>query len=283
MTPMELPTPPEEEAAETPDSPSIGEVLALWAVTFLIMMVAAQVAGAVFTRYLPGRKEFFLVECVVIVPALVLVWRRGYDFRTVFRLHPVRPAVLGYSLLVGAGMVVIVNLLDILIRLAVPLPEVVSELEASMADAMTARSLYEWGILFVVVAGLGGLLEEMLFRGLIQGTLERNMDTTRAVLVAALLFAVMHLWPWMLIQILLIGVVVGVLTWKSQSIYPAVAVHVLNNAIAVASTRWDDWPAGVPIVLPIAAVGAVVYGMRKFYQACEEDADDVAWEGEAGG
>ena len=88
--------------------------------------------------------------------------------------------------------------------------------------------------LLVVTATLvAGLFEEMLFRGFLQGVLEQHLRTVWAILASAVLFAFLHFIPWWFLQIAILGVVLGVLAYWSNSIIPSAVVHIINNGVAI--------------------------------------------------
>ncbi len=84
----------------------------------------------------------------------------------------------------------------------------------------------------VVSALLPALLEELAFRKCILGTLQKYGQGT-AVLVSALLFGVIHGGISQSVFAFLVGLVLGFITVKTGSIRTAIAVHFVNNALAV--------------------------------------------------
>jgi len=76
------------------------------------------------------------------------------------------------------------------------------------------------------------LSEEPLFRGLILGGFLQRYGSTRAIAYSALLFALIHLNPWQFPIGLLAGLLLGWLTVRTGSLWPAVFAHVLNNLSA---------------------------------------------------
>jgi membrane protease YdiL (CAAX protease family) len=87
------------------------------------------------------------------------------------------------------------------------------------------------------------LQEELIFRGLLQTVLARELSavetSARAAVAAlagsALLFAVVHLavGPWTAAAALLLGILAGELRRRSGSVIPAVVVHMIFNAPAL--------------------------------------------------
>ena len=82
------------------------------------------------------------------------------------------------------------------------------------------------------MAILPGLCEETLFRGAIQGTFEKR-GVWKGVIYAAVLFAVYHLNPWNFIPAIALGVLLGLVTVRTNSILPAMVCHVSNNCMGV--------------------------------------------------
>jgi membrane protease YdiL (CAAX protease family) len=83
----------------------------------------------------------------------------------------------------------------------------------------------------VMAAVVGGVFEESGFRGYFQGTLERYMPWSLAVLICALVMAPLHaatqgfVWPVLLFY-LLSDVALGVSAALTDSIQPGIVVHI---------------------------------------------------------
>ncbi|MCR4835079.1 MAG: CPBP family intramembrane metalloprotease [Bacteroidaceae bacterium] len=88
------------------------------------------------------------------------------------------------------------------------------------------------GILTIVF--MGPLSEELVFRhAILGGMLRRGVSPWIAILVSSLLFGIIH---WNPIQVLFasaLGVMLGILYAKSQSIVPSLIYHIINNGFAV--------------------------------------------------
>lgn len=88
------------------------------------------------------------------------------------------------------------------------------------------------GILTIVF--MGPLSEELIFRhAILGGMLRRGVSPWIAILVSSLLFGIIH---WNPIQVLFasaLGVMLGILYTKSQSIVPSLIYHIINNGFAV--------------------------------------------------
>lgn len=106
-----------------------------------------------------------------------------------------------------------------------------------LEDTFMDMSHSVWGILSIVVAA--PVLEETLFRGAIEGhllTLWKSKPWA-AILVSALVFGIIHMNPAQVFYASLIGIVLGWLRWRTDSIVPGILGHMLNNGLAVIFMR----------------------------------------------
>jgi len=86
-------------------------------------------------------------------------------------------------------------------------------------------------ILVVIVAPL---VEEMLFRGVLLSALGGYFGAGVALVGQAVLFAAYHFSAWMFVPMLMLGLACGYLTQHRGSLWPAVVLHALFNAVPVA-------------------------------------------------
>ncbi|MBL7992045.1 MAG: CPBP family intramembrane metalloprotease [Candidatus Kapabacteria bacterium] len=75
--------------------------------------------------------------------------------------------------------------------------------------------------------------EEILFRGLLQRSLEEVYPIRRAIVVTAIIFGILHFNPLSVLPLILIGAYLGFLAYYTQSLALPIVAHFLNNAIAI--------------------------------------------------
>ncbi|MGQ9854795.1 MAG: lysostaphin resistance A-like protein, partial [Candidatus Oleimicrobiaceae bacterium] len=205
----------------------------------------------------------------IIVPAIVATLVRGYRFSSVFRLRRVPSSQMALALLIGVAAAIISDELDRLVNLFFPMPDT---LVSQLKQLLSIRSAAE-GISVVLFAVLGaGLLEEMLFRGFLQQSFERRIDASRGIVFCSLAFALLHVNPWTSIQILVFGVLLGLLAWRSDSVLPAAIVHATNNGLSVLAINlgldnapWYLWHGHVRPRLLVPAIIILIWGIRLFF------------------
>ena len=91
------------------------------------------------------------------------------------------------------------------------------------------------GMLMVVI--MAPLFEEMLFRGIIQGGASHEYGPVKAILVSSAIFGLIHLVPQQVINAFLCGLILGYIYYRTGSLIPVIAIHLLNNAFAYIATR----------------------------------------------
>jgi uncharacterized protein len=75
--------------------------------------------------------------------------------------------------------------------------------------------------------------EEIGFRGLLQHWLQVAISPSRAVLLTAFLFAVMHFSIISFPYLFGLGALLGWAKWKTGSLYPSMLIHFLHNLIVI--------------------------------------------------
>ncbi|MBQ0141209.1 MAG: CPBP family intramembrane metalloprotease [Prevotellaceae bacterium] len=88
------------------------------------------------------------------------------------------------------------------------------------------------GILAIAI--IGPAAEEILFRGAIcEQMLRSGAKPWTAILVSALIFGIVHLNPAQIPFATILGIMFGILYYKTKSLIPSIILHIINNSLAV--------------------------------------------------
>ncbi len=87
-------------------------------------------------------------------------------------------------------------------------------------------------ILFLAIAVVAPILEELLFRGYLQSALMHRMKPWAAIALASAVFGIVHLQPLAFPMLAMLGAVFGYLYHKTGSLKVNMALHVINNGAA---------------------------------------------------
>ncbi len=123
----------------------------------------------------------------------------------------------------------------------IPLPDAVKQLvdplkqmmEEMFKGLVTAQSIPELAFVLLVVAFVPAIVEELLFRGVIQSTFERLVTPLRAALITGMIFGLFHFNPFAVLPLIGLGCYFGFLRARSHSIVLPMTAHFLNNSLAV--------------------------------------------------
>ena len=100
---------------------------------------------------------------------------------------------------------------------------------------------YQSGTLFALIAYViqASMAEELLYRGYILGYLRKcEINPIISILFQALIFILAHFSQdtgnWMyILEVFMVGITTGYLTWRSNNLVPAFVLHSITNLVAV--------------------------------------------------
>jgi sodium transport system permease protein len=112
--------------------------------------------------------------------------------------------------------------------------------------------------LFIVLAVLPALCEEIAFRGFILSGLRRGFRPWPAVLLSSFLFSLYQMNVFQFVPHFLLGIVLGLLVVRTGSLWPAVVFHFTYNSLLMLPVLMPDVSESVGDVSRLRAVFSVV-------------------------
>jgi membrane protease YdiL (CAAX protease family) len=211
-----------------------------------------------------------LAEIGIVIVPVIYIKKKNLSLKEIFRFNPIPTQIVSWSIILGISISIVGDELDRLVRWVFPAPDLLER----FSDFLQINSGIELVILVIGAVIAASLVEEAVFRGFLQKSLEIHQDVTRGVIYASLAWAISHLSFILLMQFFLIGILFGLLVWRANSIYPAVIGHAINNIIALIYFNmhqeklekfylWGDHVS--PLILILALVG-LYFGFRAFYR-----------------
>ena len=200
----------------------------MWVIIKLILYYFGYQLGfmALFmasSKYVAPMDAVTVTSLVMVASTLAMAWhlvRYGYVrvARTICR--EVSLQVLAVSVVFVFAVMYVANL----IVEQADIPNI-------MEDTFIAMSRNAFGVLSIAL--LGPILEELLFRGAIQDTLQCMTPRPWVAIVgASLIFGVVHMNPAQIPFAFFLGMVFGWLRYRTGSLLPGIVGHVLNNSVA---------------------------------------------------
>jgi membrane protease YdiL (CAAX protease family) len=296
------PLPPQTILERFGVSPFVFAILCLVFLFLLYQVVGGAVSFLLF-KGLPGPDDVEAIRIVtglgqlllLFVPALLLVRLATRSPREYFRLR--RPRALPV-LLSLVGIVSLQQILQVYLVFQdkIPIPEALARdleqyrklVEESMKLIVTANSIPELLWVILVIAMIPAVVEEFVFRGLVQSSIEKGSTPLHGAVVTGIVFGAYHLIPSSVVPLSMLGVYLGFLAYRSNSLWVSVIAHFFNNAVACVATylRVDDEAllTGDPKAMsPALLLGTVwffgiVFGLSTYYfyrvtRPAEPDAD----------
>jgi len=218
---------------------------------------------------------------VILTPTLLMTALFTYRPWQTLGLRRPPAAALGAAAFLAVLLHPLVRLLGDLVERLYPVSDQVRKsLEA--VDQSLLRAPY-WPVL-LLVAVLPAVCEELAFRGFILSGLRHLGHKWRAIVYTAIFFGLTHAILQQSLVACLLGVVIGYLAVQSNSIFPGMVFHVVNNSLAVIVgrtpvlrdllTRDPGHPARFWITIVIATLPALLllYGFHRLpWQRSEEE------------
>jgi len=113
---------------------------------------------------------------------------------------------------------------------AIPMPDLIKEY---FNRVLTHDA---WSFLMIAVAA--PILEELVFRGIVLNGFLKRYKPFSSILLSALIFGIAHLNPWQFFGAFFIGLVIGWIYWRTNSLIPGMVIHFVNNSVSFLMMLW---------------------------------------------
>lgn len=152
-----------------------------------------------------------------------------------------------------------------------------------MGELMGGKSGLHFVITAVLVGVVPGFVEEILFRGYVQSRLLQRWSPAAAIGMSAAIFALAHMDPLHLFLVFPIGLWLGIVAWRTGSIWPAVLCHMANNLLAVTLSQGEVTDgrfqtSDLILLIPcsVAMIASVYLLMRKLPDPASAESEHIS-------
>lgn len=240
-------------------------------VVSIVVGVIAQAGGSSLSNPTPAVSLIsdFLFDGAFVAAALYLARLQGRPRPSDFGFRSVRlRTAIGAIVAAGVGYYVISAIYAALLNLhgSDKLPK---ELGVSKSTAALVGAT-------VFVCVVAPIAEEFFFRGFIFGALRRmrivvaghELGTWVAAALTGILFGLAHTGSassQYLVPLGLLGFVLCLVRWRTRSLYPCMALHSINNSLAlgVSQLHWNAGEVVALIVGSVLVIGALTAPLAK--------------------
>lgn len=205
----------------TPTRPFWFPLISIIAVFFISSMLLGMLGGL-----LPDSADNTFVNFIVYVGSMLATIAYAASLHNTWQVelpsfHPKkwrfnpRLVLFGLLLMLSTGIVL------------TPLLEQLPEKYIEQLDSYMQGGL--WPMMTAVIAA--PILEEFLFRGIIQKNLVSRLGPLWGILLGSLIFGAIHLIPQQIIYAGCLGVILGTIYHLTGALNDAIAVHFVNNGL----------------------------------------------------
>jgi membrane protease YdiL (CAAX protease family) len=203
---------------------------------YLSVLIGMLVFGGIFSgMFDPERIEALtflpllavLTAVVIGLPILIYVIRKSVDYKALFRLYPVDIeeltmvaglAFLGYPAVIGLNLI---------------WHWLISSIGTPFVPIFPPITLFSEFIVAIIVIGIfPSVFEELMFRGIMLRGYE-TLGKCSAITITGVMFGFLHISFANFPALILLGIVLGYVVYRSDSVYTGMLYHFIHNSIAV--------------------------------------------------
>ncbi len=214
--------------------PAFPEAVFCFIMILMLQFVAMKYMATDLNAPDPGSSMMRLIVvqqlAMIACPAVFMGLLLTTSLRATFRLR--MPSLTAMA--IGVGLAAITHPLSMELSRFLVEYQVFPELPESARHVMELMKTDErptW-LLLLVFAVTPAICEELAFRGFILSGLARGGRLAIAVGISSVMFGIIHMIPQQAFNAALLGLVLGLLAIYSRSLFPAMAFHFCNNALA---------------------------------------------------
>jgi sodium transport system permease protein len=205
--------------------------------TAMVLMIALNLVGS-FAADWGVVRSLVSVQAIILLPVIFVLYRGNHDVKRTLALSLPRPAVWLATIVVAlSGWFVTVEL-TALQHSFLPFPE---DLLKQFEDLFKSLDTMPIGSSLILIALLPGICEELLCRGFMLRSFEPRLGATGSIIIVAIIFGLLHMNPYRLLPTVFLGVILGLLSVWSGSIFPAMLGHFMNNATSYLVQKNQTW------------------------------------------
>lgn len=217
--------------------PDMSDIWFVIALTLVLILYAGSMLQITF-----GLAGVFGTQMIILLVPLGVIWYTKKDIRKSygFQKTGIKSYLGGVITIVGVFLVNIV----ISIGLMKLFPDSTDNVVTTFSELMDGNVF----AVFLVIAAAPAICEEMLFRGMIFHGMKAKYRIPTAVGAVAALFGIYHMSLVKFVPTGLLGLVLCYTVYVTGSIYPAMLMHFVNNAISVLISCF---PEQIKAVFPV--------------------------------
>ncbi|MBO5209451.1 MAG: CPBP family intramembrane metalloprotease [Lachnospiraceae bacterium] len=240
--------------------PSMSDVWFVLALTTMLFLYGGSILQVKY-----GLWGVFASQMILLGVPLLVVWYTKKDMKQTYGLQKTKAAgfVGGFIQIIGMFCINLV-VSTIMIKLFPNSASNITNTFSELMDGNLVESLF-------VIALTPAICEELLFRGVMFQSMKKKYRISTAIILVGVLFGAYHMSMVKFIPTGLLGVVLCYTVYVTGSIYPAMMMHFVNNALSVIISYFPEqigevFPVfyqemGVSDCLIMLGIGLILFGI----------------------
>lgn len=178
---------------------------------------------------------------IILAPSLFLLVMGKYNLKEVLRLNRVsflNLFIIFSMIAISMWVVAIINIFNLWLIKSVFGKVLVAQLPISETPLL---------VNILLIGGTAGICEEVMFRGVIQRSFEK-FGIFFSIAITAFLFGLFHMDFQKLIGTFLLGLLIGFIVYRTDSLFAGMFAHFSNNTLAVLMSHLSGkiFPSNMP-------------------------------------
>ncbi len=204
-----------------------------WFITFLVMFVYIFLGTLLQIKY--GIGGVFGIQMIILVIPLIYVFYTKKSLKETYSFKKTHALSFVAALFLGIGTILIGGIITQFVAMIFPneAENVGTELESVL---MTDSPV----ITLLVTAVAPAICEEMMFRGFLLSSFRSKYKIVTSIILVSVIFGVYHMSIVRFFTTAVLGAALAAVVYFSDSIYPAMMMHFMNNSLAVAEMYYPD-------------------------------------------
>lgn len=201
----------------------VSEIILFYVITMTLLLIFG---GVLQLKY--GILGLFLSQILLLLfPVLLLIRFLNLDYK---KLFPIKKIKLSETFNIISFWMVTLIIVGLITSVQLKFfPGQLEDLEA-LGDFFKNTKLWEQILIFSLTPAI---CEELLFRGLIFGSLKEKMNTNHAIVISGFLFGLFHIYPGKILSTAILGMLFAYAVAKTGTLITGMVLHFINNLFSL--------------------------------------------------
>ncbi|MDR2888444.1 MAG: ABC transporter permease subunit [Lachnospiraceae bacterium] len=218
--------------------PGYGDIILLICAVFLLTFYVGGVAQVHL-----GVGGVAITQAIMLLVPLLYAWYLKSDWRRLFSVKTPQLRHLIGSVILWIGCFCLVMVLSMVLMPLLP------ESTQNVNDAFAIFNDLPPVLVWLIMALMPAIGEELMFRGFVFGTLKNRGGVKAAMVISSIIFALFHMSLVKLPTTFVLGFFIVLAVKRSGSIFTGMLIHLLNNTLSVLMMTYPDLWDNIPLIM----------------------------------